>query len=228
MVFICLGVLVSFVSWFQMRLEENERLEKLELEELARTKAASTLFETKEGEIFPAQRSRQQFERFFIPIFTVILFLAQVAGAILLWRWLGSGTVLTPIKQPVVAMALFAVFFLALLILGIFSATVARLEHHRLLRPSASWILLGGYLCLVIAAGLFGVWSGFARTDFYVARGLCVLLGLVAFETLLALILELYRPRVKGKVGRPLYESRLVGLLGHPEGLITTAAQALD
>jgi membrane protease subunit HflK len=33
---------------------------------------------------------------------------------------------------------------------------------------------------------------------------------------------------VKGKVERPLYESRLVGLLGQPEGLITTAAQALD
>ena len=41
-------------------------------------------------------------------------------------------------------------------------------------------------------------------------------------------MLEIYRPRVKGKVERPLYESRLVGLLGQPEGLITTAAQALD
>ena len=45
---------------------------------------------------------------------------------------------------------------------------------------------------------------------------------------LLALLLEIYRPRLKGKVVRPLYESRLVGLLGQPEGLITTAAQALD
>ena len=33
---------------------------------------------------------------------------------------------------------------------------------------------------------------------------------------------------MKGKVTRPLYESRLVGLLGQPEGLVTTAAQALD
>src|SRR5439155_10830028 len=32
----------------------------------------------------------------------------------------------------------------------------------------------------------------------------------------------------QGKLERPLYESRLVGLLGQPEGLITTAAQALD
>ena len=44
---------------------------------------------------------------------------------------------------------------------------------------------------------------------------LCVLLALVALETLLSLVLEMYRPRVKGKIGRPLYESRVVGLLGH-------------
>ena len=36
-VFLGLGVLVAAVSWFQMRLEDRERLEKLELEELART-----------------------------------------------------------------------------------------------------------------------------------------------------------------------------------------------
>jgi regulator of protease activity HflC (stomatin/prohibitin superfamily) len=33
---------------------------------------------------------------------------------------------------------------------------------------------------------------------------------------------------VKGEIARPLYDSRLVGLLAQPEGLFTTAAQALD
>jgi regulator of protease activity HflC (stomatin/prohibitin superfamily) len=41
-------------------------------------------------------------------------------------------------------------------------------------------------------------------------------------------VLELYRPRVKGKRARILYESRLVGLLSHPEGLFSTAAHVLD
>src|ERR1043165_3315900 len=59
-VFLGLGVLVAFVSWFQMRLEESERLERFELEELARAKGSATLFESKETEIFPAQRSRRQ------------------------------------------------------------------------------------------------------------------------------------------------------------------------
>jgi len=44
-IFIGLGVLVAGVSWFQMRLEQSERLEKLELEELAKTRGGSALFE---------------------------------------------------------------------------------------------------------------------------------------------------------------------------------------
>src|SRR5579859_1346954 len=71
--FLGLGTLVAAVGWFQMRLEESERLEKLELDELSRTHADSALFEARETEIFPAQRAREQFERFFVPIFTVLL-----------------------------------------------------------------------------------------------------------------------------------------------------------
>src|SRR5436305_13621787 len=72
-VFIGIGLLVAAVSWFQMRLEESERLERLELDELAKGHAGSALFEAKDSEVFPEQRSREQFERFFVPIFTAIL-----------------------------------------------------------------------------------------------------------------------------------------------------------
>ena len=226
--FLGIGVLVAAVSWFQMRLEDRERLEKLELDELAKTHGGTALFEAKDAEVFPAQRSREQFERFFVPAFTVILFLLQAGGGWLLWRWLSQTTTVSEVKQPITGLALFGLFALLLFVLGRFSVTIARLEHHRLLRPGASYLLFNAFLCLVVALGLVGVWSGFAKTDFYVAHALCVLLGLVALETLIQLVLEMYRPRLKGKVERPLYESRLVGLLGQPEGLITTAAQALD
>ncbi len=228
MSFFCLGLLVAFVSWFQMRLEENERLEKLEFEELAKSKGGSTLFETKDAEIFPAQRSREQFERFFVPIFTVLLLLSQGAGAFFLWRWLRQTTVVTSLTQPMVAMSLFGLFALILFMIGKFSATIARLEQHRLLRPSASYLLLNAYLSFAVVLGIVAVEAGFPKADDYVAMVVCALLALVAVETCIALILEFYRPRVKGKVGRPIYDSRLVGLLGQPEGLITTAAQALD
>ena len=45
---------------------------------------------------------------------------------------------------------------------------------------------------------------------------------------LLTLLLEIYRPRLKGRAARLLYESRVVGLISHPESLFSTAAHALD
>src|SRR5579859_2598 len=84
-VFLGIGALVAAVSWFQMRLENRERLEKLEFDELTKSAASSALFNAQETEVFPAQRSREQFERFFVPVFTVVLFLLQAGGAFLLW-----------------------------------------------------------------------------------------------------------------------------------------------
>ena len=91
-IFLGLGVLVAFAGWFQMRLEENERLEKLEVDELARAKGESALFEAKEAEVFPARRSREQFEKFFVPGFAVLLLLLEAGGAWLLWRWISNAT----------------------------------------------------------------------------------------------------------------------------------------
>jgi len=227
MAFIGLGFLVALVSYFQMRLEDRELLEKLEFDELTKSARSATLFNTKEAEVFPAQRAREQFERWIVPIFTVVLFLLQAGGALLLWRWLPK-TDLTPLNQPMVALSLFGLFALLLFLLGQYSVRLARLDKIRLLRPGASYILLGAYLCFLALVAIATVEAGFSQIDLVIARALCVVLALIGFETLVNLVLEIYRPRVKGGEVRLLYESRLVGLLGQPEGLITTAAQALD
>src|SRR5277367_7063268 len=136
-IFLGLAVLVAFASWFQMRLEENERLEKLELDELAKTKGGSTLFEAKDSEVFPASRAREQFEKFFVPGFGVLLFLLEAGGAWLLWHWVSKSTTVIAPERAMPALALFAIFALLLFLFGRFSVTIARLENHRLLRPGA-------------------------------------------------------------------------------------------
>ena len=227
-IFMGLGMLVAFTGWFQMRLEENERLEKLEIEELARAKGESALFEAKESEVFPARRSREQFERFFVPGFAVLLFLLEAGGAWLLWRWLARTTVGIASDRAMASVSLFAIFALLLFLVGRFSVTIARLEGRRLLRPSASFLLAGAYVCAFTALGIAGAKTELPRADFWVARAGCVLLALLAAEILVTLLLEIYRPRVRGRVARPLYDSRVVGLLAQPESLFTTAAQTLD
>ncbi len=126
------------------------------------------------------------------------------------------------------ALAVFAIFALLLFLIGRFSVTIARLGDFRLLRPGSSFLLAGAYVCAFTALGIAGIKTGFPKADLWAARALCVLLGLMAVEMLLTLLLEIYRPRVRGKIARPLYESRVVGLLAQPESLLTTAAQTLD
>src|SRR5438067_339797 len=116
-IFLGLGTLVALVGVFQMRLEDRERLEKLEFEEVAKSASSAALFKAEEAEVFPAQRARQQFERFFIPVFTVLLFLLELFAAILSWRALSKAPVL-PINQPLVAMGLSGLFALVLFLIG--------------------------------------------------------------------------------------------------------------
>ncbi|HTV75735.1 MAG TPA: protease modulator HflK, partial [Candidatus Baltobacteraceae bacterium] len=150
-----------------------------------------------------------------------------------LWRWTGktTGGILTGRAMP--SLSLFAIFALLLFLLGRFSVTIARLGDHRLLRPSSGFLLAGAYVCALTALGIAGTSLPatepmFPRADFWLARVFCILLGLMAVEILLTLLLEIYRPRIRGKIARPLYESRVVGLLAQPESLFTTAAQTLD
>ncbi|MBN2505656.1 MAG: hypothetical protein JXQ71_03070 [Verrucomicrobia bacterium] len=222
-----MAVLVAAVSWFQMGLEERERLEQLEFDELTRGGKSAGLFDREAAEAFPARRSREQFERFFVPGFAVLLFVLQAGSGWWFWRWL-DGPVAVPLRQPLVVLAILALLALVLFILGKYAAGLARLEHQRLLGPGASYLLLGAYLLALVMAGIIAAEAGFPRTDRVLARALCILLALLAVENVITLVLEIYRPRVKGKVERLLYESRLVGLLSRPEGIFSTAAHALD
>src|SRR2546426_654072 len=225
--FLALGFLVAAVSYFQMRLEERERMEKLEFEELKKAKGTTALFTETEADTFPARRSREQFEKFLVPAFTVVLLLLQGGAVGWFWRWLDKAPP-PSLERATITMALYALFALVLFLLGKYSAGLARLDGRRLLRPGAGYMMLGALTCFIVASTEATAYFGFPKVDLQVARGLCVVLGLAAIETLVGLVFEIYRPRLKGQAARLLYESRLIGLLGQPGGLITTAAQALD
>ena len=228
-VFLGLGFLVALFSYFQMRMEAREKLEKLELDELAKAARSTTLFEATDAEAFPARRAREQFERWLVPAFCVVLLGLQGLGAWLVWSQTINPAAAVAVRGSLPMMAAFFGFLFFLQFLpGRYSVNVARLEGQRLLQPAGSYLLLGAYLSLLAAAGNVAVYFDHAKLDLFMARALCVSLTLAAVENLFTLILEIYRPRVRGQAARVLYESRLVGLLGQPESVFTTAAHALD
>lgn len=221
------GFFIAIISYFQMRLEERERLEKLEFDELVKSKSSESLFTT-QADTFPAKRSREQFERFFIPGFAVLLVLAQ--AALIWWDWRNLRTLIPLVEgRAPIAVSIFGLFALLLFLFGKYSASLARLEKQRLLRPTASYLLLSAYLCALTALAIGLVtWGNIDKADAIAARIFVVLLGLIAFELVVGLILEMYRPRSRGKSERLVYESRVAGLLGQPEDVFSTAAHALD
>lgn len=225
-IFIGLGFMVCVVSTFQMRLEARERLEKMEFDELSKAKDSSTLF-SQDGDSFESKRSREQFERFFVPAFTIILLILECLA---IWMIYGLSTDPRPlnVERAMVSTAFYAGFFLVFFLLGQYSASLARFENHRLIRPGGSFMLLSSFVCLIAAIVEAMAYFGILKADIMVARALSVVLGLVAVETLIALMFEIYRPRMKGQVAHLLYDSRLVGLLGQPGGIFSTVAQAID
>src|SRR4051812_8451082 len=124
-VFFGVGTLTAMVALFQMGLEEKERLEKLEFDELTREKTASSLFNAGEAEAFPARHAREQFERWVLPGFTTVLVIGMAVGIYFLWDWLQGVTVVAP-NEPMVALSLFGVQALILFVLGKYSANLAR------------------------------------------------------------------------------------------------------
>ncbi|MDA0750679.1 MAG: protease modulator HflK [Verrucomicrobia bacterium] len=226
-VFLGTGFLVAAISYFQMRLENREQLEKMEFEEIAKDRNRSALFEESGEDTFLARKAREQFERFFVPTFTALLGIGQAVAAYMLWNWLPDALQPDLGKAPIV-MVSFAALALILFMVGKYSAGVARMEKLRLLRPGGAYLLLGSVICVVVVISFAGGWFEFTKLDKLLAQIMVILLGLSTLETFVNLILEIYRPRTKAKAERTLYESRLVGLLGQPAGLVTTAAQALD
>jgi modulator of FtsH protease HflK len=222
-----IGALVALVAWFQMRLATREDAERLEMEDLARRRASASLFAESAEDSFPARRSRIAFERWILPTFTILLFAAQaVATYWFIQRY--REWPLPRLEPSTLASASYAGLGLVLLLLGLYAAKLSRYASIRLLRPSAAHLVLGGLFCFATAGTEIAVYAGYPQWDKHVALAGIAIFGLVALETLLALVFEAYRPRVKGREERLIYESRLVGILGQPTGLFSTAAQALD
>lgn len=220
------GVLVTALAWAQSLLRAREAREQSDFDELKRSRADAALF-TANDETFRARRSRLFLERWCVPAFVVLLFLVQDGAAYALWLWLDR---LPPLltDRATLAMAFFGMLGLLGFLLGKYAAGLARDERHRMLRPSASYLLLGAQLFTLAIITEAVAWLGYAQVDALVARALTILLGLVALENGVNLLLEIYRPRGQRGDLRLLYESRLLGLLSQPGGLISTAAQALD
>ncbi len=224
-----IGTLIGFFSFIQSHLIDRERVEALEMQELDRTRGNESLFAGAAEDAYPSRNARRQFEKWVVPIFSVLVLIGQALGLLLVYRQLDGWTLSSSIQASDSAMSImfFALFMVVLFMMGKYSAGLAKMDDQDLLRPGANYMLLGSVVCTAVviaetASIEYPVWEKVFTWVVF------VVIALSAVENLGTLVLEIFRPRLDDKKTRLLYDSRLIGLLGQPGGLISTAAHTLD
>ena len=224
-----IGTLIGFFSFIQSHLIDRERVEALEMQELDRTRGNESLFAGAAEDAYPSRNARRQFEKWVVPIFSVLVLIGQALGLLLVYRQLDGWTLSSSIQASDSAMSImfFALFMVVLFMMGKYSAGLARMDGQELLRPGANYMLLGSVVCTAVviaetASIEYPVWEKVFTWVVF------VVIAFSAAENLVTLVLEIFRPRLDDKKTRLLYDSRLIGLLGQPGGLISTAAHTLD
>ena len=224
-----IGTLIGFFSFIQSHLIDRERVEALEMQELDRTRGNESLFAGAAEDAYPSRNARRQFEKWVIPIFSVLVLIGQALGLLLVYSQLDVWTLSSSTQTSDSAMSImfFALFMVVLFMMGKYSAGLARMDGQELLRPGANYMLLGSVVCTAVviaetASIEYPVWEKVFTWVVF------VVIALSAVENLGTLVLESFRPRLDDKKTRLLYDSRLIGLLGQPGGLISTAAHTLD
>ena len=227
-------LLSSALIWLVLCLQFHQRAlaeqEKLDMGQLGKDEKASTMFQAsreRAGLFAAAQRRLQILEKWFIPIFSVLIAVYQlILGFYLLITILG-GLEGEP-KQPLLcAIGMTAIAFVSFLI-SRYATGMSAQPQWKPLRAGGSSLLGIAVLCFALAIGL-----AMAQFKYFIVINVInwivpILLIFLGAETALNLIFDIYRPRLKGRYSRSAFDSRLLGVINEPGGIFRSAAGAID
>jgi len=191
----------------------------------------SSLFEGDSSDLLSARSRLAQFEKYFLPVFSILVFLALAAASYLLLRQLVT-TPKPPAIQPIQRALMAAVVFVGIafvsFLLAMYTAGLATQAPWRPVRPGASYSMSCAVASLFVVLALGGDWCEFPYLELGVSYAIPALLGVMALEVLVNLILGIYRPRTVGQELRPAHDSRLLGALTTRGGVLRATAETLD
>jgi regulator of protease activity HflC (stomatin/prohibitin superfamily) len=228
--FLASAALIWFVLWLQFHTRSLAEQEKLDATGLLQAPDGSKIFETPEqraGLFAVAQRRLEIFEKYFLPLFSALIAVYQVSIGIYLVITFSPELVYENTRPGICAICMAATFFFCFLISRYASGMSSQL-YWKPLRA-------GGSILLGIAVLCFGLMIGFALAHFrifwlvyFLTIVVPVLLILLGAETALNIVLDFYRPRVKGQYSRSAFDSRLLGVISEPGGIFHSLAAAID
>ena len=224
------SALIWLVLCFQFHQRALAEQEKLDMSQLSKDEKASTIFQAsseRAGLFAAAQRRLQILEKWFIPIFSALIAAYQLGLGLYLLKTILGGLEGEP-KQPLLcAIGMTAIAFMSFLI-SRYATGMSAQPEWKPLRAGGSFLLGIAVLCFALAIGL-----ALAQFKYFIVINVIdwivpILLVVVGVETALNLILDIYRPRLKGRYSRSAFDSRLLGVINEPGGIFRSAAGAID
>jgi len=227
-------ILAAVLIWFVLCLQFHQRTlaeqEKLDMTQLAKDREATTIFQAKQERdtLFAvAQRRLQILEKWFIPIFSAIIAAYQLAIGLYLLKVIPAAPNIEP-KQPLlVAVFMTAIAFVSFLI-SRYATGMSAQPQWKPLRAGGSFLLGAAILCFALAIALALVQFKIFTMIVIISWLIPILLVVLGLETALNVVLDIYRPRLKGQYHKSAFDSRLLGLMSEPGGILQTAASAID
>jgi len=225
---------VAFI-WFVLCLQFYQRSlaeqEKLDAGQLVRDRESSAIFQagSERATLFSAAQCRLEiFEKWFIPIFSSLIAVFQIGIGLYLLNAVGAAAE-NELKQPLLCgICMMAIAFISFLI-SRYATGMSAQPEWKPLRAGGSSLLGVAVLCFALAVILALVYLfNFHTPVNVIAMVIPALLVLLGVETALNLIMDIYRPRLKGRYSRSAFDSRLLGVINEPGGILRSAADAID
>jgi regulator of protease activity HflC (stomatin/prohibitin superfamily) len=228
------AALVWFVLFIQFHQRSQAEQEKLDMSQLVAGKKEAAIFQAKgeQSALFAvAQRRLDILEKWFIPIFSVIIALYQMAIGLYLGLYLWKASYFrseVESERPLlVAIIMTFVAFISFLV-SRYATGMSAQPQWKPLRAGGSYLLGVAVLSFILALGLALVQFKFnvvINIIDWVVPALLVVLGV---ETALNVVFDIYRPRLKDQYSRAAFDSRLLGVINEPGGILRSAADAID
>ncbi len=224
--------LALFMQFRQRRLADEERLDAEAYQKLRRQGKNTSVFEGTpvEDSLHLAERRLVWLEKYLVPIFAILTAVYMLAVSVWLFGKVKADEVTALAGHGVILQS--SVFLIAMGLLSFlfsrYASGMSRQDVWRPIRAGGNYLIGNAILCVVIAVGLVLADFRYSSIDRIVAYVLVVIMFVLGVEIVLNFTFDFFRPRIKGQYHRAAFESRLLGLFCEPEGLLKTAAHAMD
>lgn len=232
-----LFILLGLLAWLGLIVIFNqhklERLEALEEDELAATRAdAGSAFEAADEEIRVAARRLRLMHKWLMPGLSLL-----IAAALALMAWLmlrhmsrvnAAEAVFNLTEHVGWAVAICLAFSALSFIVSRFVAGMAKQAAWQNLRGGAAYMVGNSLVTLAIAVGIGFRFFNKDGVITAIAWAIPVFMIVLAVEIVLNFILNLYRPRVPGETPRPAFDSKALSMVAAPDNLVKSINEAVN